>query len=290
MDLKMYQDLWSKTGEVGYLWFDGGINPFGDRLTPIIAQYQPHAVCFNGPETGAPGGLARWSGNEKGYINYPSWNTTDITNDQKDRGPGSPDGRWFVPVETNVPLRYHIWMWQADDEDKILSLNALMTDYLMSVGRGGNFIVNANIDPTGQVPAADAKRLAEFGATIRKWFGTSLAETSGRGETAELKFDHPTAFDFVSIMEDLRQGQRIRAYVVEGLIDGQWKPLCDGQSIGHKRIQQFPRVTATAVRVRATQSAAEPIIRKLAVYDIDPLPPDPTNPATTAQSAVTTRP
>jgi alpha-L-fucosidase len=165
-----------------------------------------------------------------------------------------------------------------------------MTDYLMSVGRGGNFIVNANIDPTGRVPAADAKRLAEFGATIRKWFGTSLAETSGRGETVELKFDHPTTFDFVSIMEDLRQGQRIRAYVVEGLIDGQWKELCDGQSIGHKRIQQFPRVTATAVRVRAKQTAAEPVIRKLAVYDIDPLPPDPTNPATTSQSPATTRP
>src|SRR5258708_30346273 len=94
----------------------------------------------------------------------------------------------------------------------------------------------------------------------------------------ELDLPTPREIDFVSIMEDIRQGQRIRSYVVQGRENGQWRQLCDGQSIGHKRIQQFDRVMVDAVRVRATKSAAEPIIRKLAVYDIDPLPANPTNP------------
>ena len=281
MDLKMYEDLWSKTGAPIYMWFDGGINPFGERLNPLIEKYLPHTVCFNGPENGVPGGLARWSGNEKGFAPYPLWNTIDITDDQKDRGPGSPDGKYWVPVEANVPLRYHVWMWQSDTEPQILSLSTLMADYLNTVGNGSNFIINANIDPDGQVPAADANRLTEFGDTIRKWFGQSIAETSGRGETIELKLPQPTEIDFVSIMEDIRRGQRVRSYAVEGLVDGKWKKLCDGESIGHKRIQQFDRVKASAIRLHVTQSVAEPIIKKLAIYNIDPLPPDPTNPATT---------
>jgi alpha-L-fucosidase len=285
MDLKMYADLWQHAGPVDYMWFDGGVNPLGPDLSPIIARLEPNMVCFNGPMEGAPAGLARWSGNEKGYANYPTWNAIDTTNDQHDRGPGSPDGKYWIPVEANVPLRYHVWMWQSDTENKILSLNALATDYLDSVGRGTNFIINANIGPDGLVPQADAARFAEFGDLLHKWFDHPIAQTRGRGDTAELAFSSPTPVDCISIVEDIRLGQRVQQYVVEALVDGQWKQVCDGTSIGHKRIQFFDRLTATALRVRATASAAQPVWRQLAVYNIDPLPPDPTNPATTAQSA-----
>jgi len=290
MDSRMYADLFQKAGPVSYLWLDGGVDPLGDRLTPIIEQYEPHAVCFNGPSGGVPAGLARWSGNEIGYAPYPCWNTINITDDQKDRGAGEPDGKYWIPVEGNVPLRYHIWMWRADDEDKILSLSSLMTMYLETVGRGANFIINANIDPEGRVPAADAKRLAELGALIRKWFGHSLAETNGTGSQVELKLSRPGDINFVTIMEDIRQGQRIRRYTVEGKVDGTWRELCSGQSVGHKRIQSFDRVRVSAVRLRVTEAAAEPVIQKLAVYNIQTLPPDPNNPATLAQEQKKTAP
>ena len=278
MDLAMYADLWSKAGPVFYLWLDGGVDPFGNRLEPLLEKYEPHAVVFNGPSDGAPGGLARWSGNEKGTMNYPSWNTINVTDDQLDRGPGEPDGRHWIPVEGNVPLRYHVWMWRTDDEDKILSLSSLMTMYLDTVGRGGNFIINANIGPDGLIPEADAKRLAEFGAKIREWFGTSIAETSGEGNVVELKLPQPQEINFVTIMEDIRQGQRIRSYEVDGLVNGKWRKLCDGESVGHKRIQEFDRTKMDAIRLRVRKAAAEPLIRKLAVYDIQTLPPDPNNP------------
>ncbi|HTW94657.1 MAG TPA: alpha-L-fucosidase, partial [Tepidisphaeraceae bacterium] len=117
MDERMYAQLWEHAGPIGYMWFDGGVNPFGPELSPIIARLEPKMVCFNGPMGGAPGGLARWSGNEKGYVVYPTWDTTDITNDQIDRGTGSAEGKYWVPVEANVPLRYHVWMWQSDTQD-----------------------------------------------------------------------------------------------------------------------------------------------------------------------------
>ena len=60
-------------------------------------------------------------------------------------------------------------------------------------------------------------------------------------------------------MEDLAHGQRVREYVVEGLMPGnQWEKLCDGVSIGHKRIQQIKPLEVAAVRFRATRTAGEP--------------------------------
>jgi len=290
MDLAMYRDLFQHTGPRFYVWLDGGVNPFGDTIIPVLAQYEPHAVAFNGPSSGVPAGIARWSGNEKGFAPYPLWDTINISNDQLDRGAGVADGKYWIPVEGNVPLRFHEWMWHADNENQILSLSSLMTMYLKTVGRGANFIINANINSDGLIPEADAQRLKEFGETVRKWFGTSIAETNGAGKTVELRLSQPQEINFVMIMEDITRGQRIRNYEVEGLVNGEWKKLCAGESIGHKRIQEFDRTRVEAIRLRVTGAVARPLIRKLAAYNIETLPPDPNNPASEIPPAPATKP
>lgn len=270
MDVRMYTSLWKHAGPLAYMWFDGGVDPLGSRLNGLLRRYEPGAVCFNGP-VGAPGGLARWSGNEHGFVNYPNWNMTDTTDDQKDRGPGSPAGHNYIPVEGNVPLRYHFWMWKSDTVKDILPLNTLMKMYLRTVGRGANFIINANIDPDGLVPAPDARRLTEFGAMIRRWFGKSVAETSGRGTALVLQLPHPTEVNFVMIQENIALGQRVRAYRVEGLEHGTWKRLCRGKSVGEKRIQQFAPATVDALRLTVTHMAATPVISRFAAFRIHTL-------------------
>jgi alpha-L-fucosidase len=277
MDVRMYASLWKHAGPLAYIWFDGGVDPLGSRLNGLLRKYEPDAVCFNGP-AGAPGGIARWSGNEHGFVGYPLWNTASTTDDQRDRGAGTPNGPYYIPVEANVPLRYHFWMWKSDTVNKILPLATLMKMYLHTVGRGSNFIVNANIDPDGRVPAPDARRLAQFGALIRKWFGTSLAQVSGRGDRIDLPLPHPTVINFVMIQEDISRGQKIRSYQVEGLVHGIWKPLCRGQSVGEKRIQQFDAARVSAIRLLITQSVGTPVVRKLAVFHIRTPWPAPSHP------------
>lgn len=41
-----------------------------------------------------------------------------------------------------------------------------------------------------------------------------------------------------------------------------------GTAIGHKKIDRFAPVEVSRVRLRCTQSAAEPLILKLAVYNV----------------------
>ena len=82
---------------------------------------------------------------------------------------------------------------------------------------------------------------------------------------------NPGPVDHVVIQEEIAHGERIRAYSVEGKVSGgSWKKLCEGESVGHKRIQRFDPVDVAAVRLNVTSSMATPIIRKLAVYDIGP--------------------
>ena len=77
--------------------------------------------------------------------------------------------------------------------------------------------------------------------------------------------------DHVVIMEDIVLGERVRAYQVEGLVPGgQWQKLCEGISIGHKRIQPVAPVEVAGVRLRVSQSVATPQIRRLAVYSPEP--------------------
>lgn len=264
---RLVTELWGNYGPLAYIWFDGGTLPpdkGGPDLVPILKRLQPHAVTFLGPPDN-PAGNTRWVGNEEGKAAYPWWDTVAQPNQV---GPGDPRDKIWQPGECDAPLRNHDWFWHPNREASIYSLAELIEMYYNSVGHGCNLIINANIDRDGLVPQADLKRLREFGDEIRRRFGKSIVETSGRGQIVELILDKPTVIDHAIVMEQIDAGQRVRRYAIEGFVDGKWTELCRGQSIGHKRIERFAPVEATRIRLRTTESVAEPLIRKLAVYHV----------------------
>lgn len=274
---QMAEELWSRYGELVEIWFDGGAIPAaegGPDLVPILKKHQPHAVVFQGP-IGTPN-LIRWLGNERGVAPYPCWSTSNVGTSEggtieKVFG-GDPDGHLWVPGECDVPIRNHDWFWKPNREERLYALTDLMDMYYRSVGRNCNLLFNANIDPEGLVPEADFRRYVEFGEEIKRRFDNPLAKTAGKGGAVELSLESPSEINHVIIMEDIAHGERIRSYVVEGLQgDGEWVELCEGQSVGHKRIQDFEAKTLTKIRFKATASVAEPIIRELAVYHVSPL-------------------
>lgn len=260
---RLLGELWGKYGPLFEIWFDGGalpVNQGGPDLVPLVKRLQPKAMVFQGPAA-----TIRWIGNENGVAGYPCWATVKTLNEP---GNGTPDGPIWQPGECDVPVRNHDWFWHTNAEHKLYSVEQLVEMYYKSVGRNCNLLINANINRDGLVPEADLQRYREFGAEIKRRFGQSLAETKGRGETIRLTLARPSTIDHVMIMEEIMQGERVRKYVVEGLVENQWRELCQGQSIGHKRIQQFEPTQVSAVRLRCLQSAAEPFIRKLAVFNV----------------------
>ena len=266
----MMTELWSNYGPLTEIWFDGGVLPpekGGPDLVPILKKHQPNAVVFQGP---SPGGI-RWIGNERGVAGYPCWSTVKKLND---KGAGNPDGKIWNPGECDVPLPGHGWFWRGEakpgkpsDQQQEKTLASLMEMYYRSIGRNCNLLLNATPDTTGLIPEIILPHYANFGKEIRRRFGTPVAETKGEGETVELVLRKPAKIDHVIVMEDIAHGERVRAYEIEGLVPGnKWQKLCDGISIGHKRIERFEPQEVSKLRFRATKSVATPKIRRLAVF------------------------
>jgi len=252
----------SRYGEMFEVWFDGGnVIEVGD----ILKRYAPKAMIFQGKYT-----TIRWVGNEDGVAPYPAWNAVsqEAASAGATAADGNPDGTIWLPIECDARIRAD-WFWNTKNASTLKSVDQLMEMYYRSVGHGANLLLNLTPDTTGLIPEVDARRAAEFGAEIRRRFGKSLAETRGSGDTVELSLEKPTVIDHVITMEDIRQGERIREYVIEGLSAGEWKELCTGTAIGHKKIDRFAPVAVSAVRLRSLQSTDRPIIRKLAVYRVD---------------------
>ena len=256
-------EVLSRYGEMFEVWFDGSnVVPVGD----VLGKHAPKAMVFQGPHA-----TIRWVGNESGVAPYPAWNAlseADALSGVATAKHGDPDGSHWLPNECDARIR-RTWFWNSHGADTLKSVDELMEMYYQSVGHGAVLLLNNTPDTTGLIPAADARRSAEFGAEIRRRFGSSLAEIRGEGPIVELDLGGPTKINHVITMEDIAQGERVRRYVIEGLADGRWQKLCEGTAVGHKKIDRFDPVQVSKVRFFAIQAVAEPRIRKLAVYRVD---------------------
>jgi alpha-L-fucosidase len=132
------------------------------------------------------------------------------------------------------------------------------------------------------MPSADVVRARQFGQEIQRRFGKSLAQTSGSGAMVTLPLPVRTRIDTVILQEDCSFGERVRSYKLEARKEGNWIALGKGTAIGHKRIQPVAPTLADAVRLVVTESAARPVIRRIAVFDTQTPPPPKWNAAATA--------
>jgi len=250
-------------GEVSEVWFDGScIIEVGD----ILSTYAPKAMVFQGPHA-----TLRWPGNEKGIAPYPTWQTvkrSDAVTGVSTGQHSDPDGDVWLPMEMDTTLLDHKWFWAPDTDHMMKSLEHLMDIYYKSVGRGCVLLLNATPDTTGKIPESHVRRYREFGEAIRGIYENKKGETTGTGRTLEIRFDQPTAVNHVITMEDVRCGQIVRAYEIDGLIDGRWRTLVDGISIGYKRIDVIDTVAVEGLRLRVTRAVDQPVIKSFATYEV----------------------
>lgn len=228
---------------------------------------------------------ARWGGSESGTVNYPCWSTFPYhstgagesaqqeiaKNKFKLLKEGDTNGKYWMPVMADAPLRgyngRHEWFWESADEGSIFPLENLMDIYYKSVGRNSTLIMGLTPDPDGLLPESDVKRLKEWwGDEIKRQFSNPAATTSGKGKTIELKLDKRRKIDQIIIQEDIVYGERIRKYTVEALVNGKWRAICEGESVGHKRIQQFETIECNRIRLVVNEAIDEPIVKNFAIY------------------------
>ena len=70
-------------------------------------------------------------------------------------------------------------------------------------------------------------------------------------------------------MEWLNDGQHVEKYAIEVWNESQhkWEPVAGGEAIGHEKIDSFPAVTASRVRLNILSSTGEAHIREFQLFD-----------------------
>ena len=279
----MVMEICTNYGDLFEIWFDGGADhPYNGApdVLPIVRRYQPNCLFYHNGQLAE----ARWGGSESGTVSYPSWATfpyraTGAGESAKENiakdgfkllKEGDPNGKFWVPTMSDAPLRgangRHEWFWEPGDEDHIFPLENLMEMYYKSVGRNSTLIIGLTPDDNGLLPTPDVDRLKEWGDEINRRFSTPLASTYIGKDKILLKLDRPSLVNHVIIQEDIRYGEGIRKYQLEGLVDKKWIVLSTGESIGQKRIEYFENVKVSKIRLKVIETDRKIRIKNMSVY------------------------
>ena len=247
------------------VWLDGGCEI---ELGDILARRAPNAVVFQGRNASI-----RWVGNERGIVRDPNWNLlsrTALTTGVATQLHSTPYGDAWAPVECDTTLYEHKWFWAPQHEAKRKSLLHLLSLYIQSCGRGSVLLLNSTPNTEGRIPEGDLARYRELGEAIERNFGRPLAAVTDKAaREVELDLGGVRRINCSDLWEDYRQGHRIRAYTVEGRIDGAWVKLAQGTAVGRRKLDLFATVAVDRVRVRVTENAGTPLVRRFQVHTVD---------------------
>ncbi len=280
--LSELEELATHYGDLVEFWLDGAgsaghVYNFA-KIIETLRTYQPNAIVF--ADTGLfEYGDARWVGTESGKVDYENWNVIDRHGYL----------RWR-PIEADTPLRELHWFWHPNDEASLKSMDTLTTIYEQTVGRGAQLMLGVAPDSRGLLPDSDAARLKEFGTAIEHLQAGNLAlhhlptsaevsaaldgnpdtfwsaPVGSHHSTVEVDLTAPAAIDRVTTMEWLNDGQHVEKYAIEIWTGEDWKAVAGGQAIGHEKIDRFPTVTASRIRLNILSSSQEAHIREFQVY------------------------
>lgn len=276
---RMVEELCTRYGDLFMIWFDGGADDprgLGPDVEPIVERYQPDCLFYHNVDRAD----LRWGGSESGTVGYPCWSSFPYpyshnrNNESSEKynvllAHGDPDGEYWVPAMADTPLRgwngRHEWFWEPGDEDSVYPLDKLMEIYEKSVGRNAVLVVGIAPGPDGLVGEGDVSRLEEWGSEIGKRYGNPLSSTCGKGKEHVLATRGKTV-DRCVIREDIRAGERIRAWHIDARTADGWLKVANGTAVGNMHIARFGAVETDSLRFVVDSCLAVPLVRDFSAF------------------------
>lgn len=272
-------ELLSNYGPVHEVWFDGanGEGPNGrrqeydwPRFHAVVRRLQPAAVIFSdaGPDI-------RWIGNENGTAGDPNWSTVDpatvpvpgMGGDEVMRQlqHGDQEGTVWRPGEADVSIRPG-WFHHTAEDDRVKTVDALVEVYFASVGRNSKLLLNVPPTRAGRLHDTDVSRLAGLRERLDALFAEDVAVDAevqwgadGRSRaTGVLELPRAARVGMADLREDIETGQRVAAYTLEGEVDGEWRMLTRGTTIGCRKLDRFAPVIVRRVRLTIADAVGAP--------------------------------
>jgi len=287
-------ELLSNYGPVYEMWFDGNKADVAEwpGIISLVRKLQPDAVIKQGPRLEPVLEDVRWVGNEQACAPLANWSVYPAPASTGN----SKSSQWF-PVECDTMMIGH-WFWDGTPPK---DLPTLLNYYYTSVGRNSILLLNVAPDKRGLFSDESVTRLHEFHDALQKIFGTDFAagktavasnvrggdDTFGADKaldgdkntywatddgvtnaTLEVDLGAEQEFNVVRLEEMISLGQRVAEYKIEAWDDGakDWKLLNHGYTIGYRKLDRFPKVKSSKVRLTILRARACPTIKSFGVH------------------------
>jgi alpha-L-fucosidase len=169
------------------------------------------------------------------------------------------------PGETDVSIRPG-WFYHPAEDGRVRSGDDLVRLYFTSVGRNSKLLLNVPPTRDGLLHHVDVSRLSIMRARLQVMFAIDLAAGAAvfwqpvgeRRATVELDLRGPKTIAIAALSEDIRQGQIVSRYMLEGERDGAWIPLSEGTTIGYRKLDRFDPVVVRRVRLTIADAVDTP--------------------------------
>ena len=296
------RELLTNYGDITEVWFDGacGEGPNGKRQVydwgsyyGLIRRLQPKAlIAICGPDI-------RWVGNESGVARETEWSVQPPSPDQH---PGTTNMVWW-PAECDVSIRPG-WFYHTNQDAEVKSLPQLLDIYYQSVGRNSVLLLNIPPDRRGLIHENDARRLRELRNVLDETFKVNLAhaktakassspseqpehgpermldgnpasywaaENGTAAPWVEIDLGTEAMFNRSMLQEHVALGQRIEEYVLEAWDQGGWQTLVKGTTVGYKKLDRFPEIKTSRVRLTIGASRGSPTLREIGLFREPPI-------------------
>ncbi len=208
---------------------------------------------------------------------------------------GEEDLIWY-PSEVDTSIRPG-WFHTEKDDDKVRPLDELLNIYINSVGGNSCLLLNVPPGKEGYFKKNDVKRLNEIGIFIRETFKDNLLEDANlsvsssdpgsdienvrtdaddsfwRAEAGKdsaeilLELKSKKEFNYLVLMEEIRQSQRIEEFDISCFIDGEYKIIYRGRTVGYKKICHFDKISTDKLKITIHKSRLNPVLKFLGVYN-----------------------
>ncbi len=271
------------------------------RIWRTVRRLQPGAIIFSdaGPDV-------RWVGEEHGAapvtcwgsfdperVKYPGYTGVDA---EQVLGMGDPRGSVWRPAESDVSIRPG-WFWHAAQDSQVKTGDDLLALYLSSVGHNSKLLLNVPPTRAGVLDRTDVRSLRDFAhlresllAVNRLQEASVQASSAAPGHAPAAVLDNdpdtywatasdesrgwlafelsrPVEFDTLRLQEAIALGQQIAGYRLEYRTPaGEWRTVTWGTTIGCRKLDRFPPVTARELRLAIEFAYGPPRLASVGLY------------------------
>jgi len=201
---------------------------------------------------------------------------------------------WY-PSEVDVSIRPG-WFYHSKEDNRVKTPEKLLDIYFSSVGRNSLLLLNIPPDRSGLLHENDVQNLQLFKKKLDDIFATNYlsgakikSDSHFKNQKAdfcidnnnktwwsaasdqamanlELTLNGQQTFNVLMLQENIKIGQRIESFILEGWVNGTWEKLTEGTTVGYKRLIRFNTVTTDRIRLRILKSRLNPTISSFGLY------------------------